>query len=217
MMRFALFLFVLLIVTLVFSTTGVGQTCSGSLGAPVVNFTFGAGQTYGNGPELPKGTTNLTYFDQNCGGPDSGVVNGAYTIATSLGASCKGGTWHYIGHDHTGDPNGYFMIINASETPNTFFIDTVKGNSLCPNTTYFFGAWVMNILRDLPQTQGYIEPDVTFSIETADGTVLKTINTDSIKATDEPTWIQYGTLFTTPANGPDLVVKISNIAPGRVW
>jgi len=206
-MRLLYFFPILLIINFAVAVNAHSQTCTGSLGAPVIDYTFGAGPTYGNGPELPSGTTNLEYFNANCGGPDSGIKGGAYTIATALGASCKGGTWHYIGQDHTGDPNGYFMIINAAETPDVFFTTGVQGSKLCPNTTYFFGAWIMNILRDLPQTQGYIEPNVTFSIETVDGTVLKTINTGDIKATDKPVWIQYGALFTTPANGPDLLVK----------
>lgn len=189
--------------------SAVAQTCTGSLGAPVINETFGAGSTYGLGGALSSDITNLKFAPEDCGGND-----GTYTITTFLGSSCKGGTWQTISHDHTGNPNGYMMIINADYSPSLFYTSKTSGSSLCPNTTYQFAAWIMNILRDLPRTQNFIKPNITFSIETAAGTVLKTYNTGDIDATDQPIWKQYGTFFTTPPDGPDIVVKMTNNAIG---
>lgn len=71
---------ILWIITSVFGAVVDAQTCTGSLGAPVINETFGAGSTYGVGPPLQQGVTNLTYIADGCGGED-----GTYTILTAMG------------------------------------------------------------------------------------------------------------------------------------
>ncbi len=185
------------------------QTCTGSLGAPVVNETFGSGTASGAGPPLAAGITNLQYLPSACAAED-----GQYSITTSLGSGCKGGTWQVIGRDHTGDPFGYFMVINASVQPNIFYTQRVAGSQLCPNTTYEFAAWIMNILVKLPSTTTYSQPDITFSIEKADGTVLKTYRTGQLPFDRNPDWHQYGTFFTSPADGADVIVKMLNNGQG---
>ncbi|MDP9048207.1 MAG: gliding motility-associated C-terminal domain-containing protein [Bacteroidota bacterium] len=204
---FSFFLVVMFI--LLFVLPAGAQTCSGSLGAPVINETFGAGTTFGVGPPLPNGITTLQYNGDICGGDD-----GTYTLLTSMGSSCKGATWQTINHDHTGDKNGYMMIINAAIDPSVFFTYRVQGNKLCPNTTYQFAAWIMNILRDLPKTQGYSQPNITFRIETPGGKILKTYNTGDIPASIQPVWQQYGTFFTSPSDGSDVIVKMINNGNG---
>lgn len=202
--------FFFLILVWVVSLTANAQTCSGSLGDPVINETFGAGATYGMGPPLPATVTNYNYAGSQC--PD----DGSYTIASGL-ASCFGNTWQVVPSDHTGDRNGYMMIINASYSPGIFYTQRAQGYKLCPNTTYEFAAWILNLIVAEEQTTGFIEPNITFSIETTSGTVLKTYNTDNIpavKATDKLPWKQYGTFFTTPSDGSDIVVKMINNAPG---
>lgn len=205
------FLFVTaFIIAAVFALKSKAQVCTGSLGAPVVNETFGAGATHAPGPPLAPGITDLQYVASTCGGED-----GEYSILSEMGATCKGGTWQSINHDHTGDKNGYMMIINASFTPSLFYTYKVSGSKLCPNTTYQFAAWIMNILRDLPVTQGDTQPDITFSIEKADGTVLKKYNTGIIPPSRYAgEWIQYGTFFTSPSDGSDIVVKMTNNGAG---
>ena len=193
----------------IFSLFTNGQACNGSLGAPVINETFGRGAAQGVGPPLSVGITDLSYINDPCGGDD-----GTYTLLTSMGSSCKGGTWQAIDHDHTNDGNGYMMIINASIIPNTFFTYRIDGSKLCPNTTYQFAAWIMNILVNLPQTQGFSQPNITFNIETLDGKLLQTYNTGTIPSTEQPIWSQYGTFFTSPADGSDLIVKMVNNGPG---
>ena len=184
------------------------QTCAGSLGDPVINETFGAGANFSSiGAPLDATVTNMNYVAGGC--PN----DGQYTIVSNTGG-CFGGTWHTVPQDHTGDKNGYMMVINANNVPSTFYIQKASGSTLCPNTTYEFAAWILNILRDEPQTAGFVEPNITFSIETASGTVLKTYNTGNIKATDMPVWKQYGTFFTTPSDGSDIVVRLTNNSPG---
>lgn len=209
-MRPALYSLVLFIIISAFAVRLNAQTCNGSLGAPVINETFGAGTEFGAGPPLGAGITDLQYvFGPSCGGND-----GTYAILMRMGSSCKGGTWQSVQQDHTGDKFGYMMIINATLDPSLFFTYKIDGSKLCPNTTYQFAAWIMNILRPLPQTVGYSRPNITFKIEKPDGALIKTYNTGDIVEIDEPTWIQYGTFFTSPADGSDIVVKMFNNGSG---
>ena len=107
-------LFLLLIfITLTLQTNA--QTCTGSLGDPVINQDFGSGAN--PGPPLANGVTNMTYTTNNC--PN----DGEYTISNSLTGSgnCHPDSWHNVISDHTGNPNGYMMIVNASFQPSIFF------------------------------------------------------------------------------------------------
>ena len=178
------------------------QTCSGSLGDPIVNFNFGAGSN----PGSPLPATNYTYFASDC------PIDGSYTIRTNTN-SCFANTWHTVANDHTGNANGYFMLINAKVDPGTFYTDTVRG--LCPNTTYEFAAWIMNVIKPTACSGNASLPNITFSIEKTDGTVLQTNTTGNIAATASPTWEQKAFLFTTTNAVSDVVLRMINNAPGN--
>ena len=145
------------------------QQCQGSLGDPIINYTFGSGTN--PGAPLSAATTAYQYKNGDCP-PD-----GFYTIITNTN-SCFGNTWHTITADHTGNnTNGYFMLVNAKIEPIAFFIDTVRG--LCSNTTFQFSAWIANVLKPSACNSNGIQPNITFSIEKLDGTVLQTFNTNN--------------------------------------
>jgi gliding motility-associated-like protein len=183
-----------------------GQTCNGSLGDPVIDENFGSGTN--PGPPLPNGVTNMTYVNTSC------PIDGSYTIANSSG-NCFNDAWHFLTQDHTGNPNGYMMVVNASYQPSIFFNQQTLAGQLCPNTKYEFAAWILNL--DVPSTCGGnpILPNITFTIQTTGGTVLQTYNTGDIPATNNILWKQYGTFFTTPANSSEaIVVVMTNNAPG---
>ena len=59
-----------------------------------------------------------------------------------------------------------------------------------------------------------IMPNITFSIETITGTVIQSVNTGDIANTSFPQWNQYGIFFTMPSNFSDLVLRLTNNAPG---
>jgi gliding motility-associated-like protein len=185
------------------------QTCNGSLGDPIFTQDFGSGQN--PGPQLQGGYTNMTYTTSNC--PDDGF----YTIANSITGSgnCHQETWHNVTSDHTGNPNGYMMIVNASYASSVFFTQTAP-TTLCPNTTYYFSAYILNLIKAAAANGGgYSEPNILFSVETTDGTVLNTSTTNTIEPTDSPTWVQKGVYFTTSNNDlQNVVVKMTNLAPG---
>lgn len=184
-------------------------TCGGSLGDPVVKEDFGSG---GNpGPSVGS-ETNMIYTPDPC--PEDGL----YTIVNNVNAnqSCHD-TWQVVPHDHTGNPNGYMMLINASFAPSVFF--TKQLTSLCPNTKYEFSAYVMNLITQATQTSDprNIKPNITFSILDENGNDLQTpLNTGDIEAsTSSSDWHKYALLFKTPANFSGfLTLKMTNNAPG---
>src|SRR6478735_4687138 len=182
-----------------FNTTA--QLCTGSLGDPVVNITFGAGSN--PGPALNSNLTNISYFGNDC--PNDGY----YSIRNTT-SNCYGDAWHHLTGDHTGDPGGYFMLVNASYQPSDFYVEKVDG--LCPNTTYQFAAWILNLLKNADA----IRPNLTFNIEKPDGTVIKSFNTGVIPAESYAEWKQYGFFFTSSANNEPVIVRIRNNAPGGI-
>lgn len=184
-------------------TNASAQLCQGSLGDPIVNITFSSGSN--PGPPLSAATTSYTYFAFDC--PDDNF----YAVRSST-SNCFEATWHSLFKDHTGDPNGYFMLVNASLSPSAFYVDTIRG--LCTNTTFEFAAWVVNILKPQSCTGGDILPNLTFIIEKTDGTRLQSYNTGFIPATPTADWRQYGFFFTTPTDVSDVVIRIFNNSRG---
>src|SRR5690606_36470397 len=59
-----------------------------------------------------------------------------------------------------------------------------------------------------------IKPNVTFAIETTDGTLLQSYSTGDIGATTSPEWKQYSFYFKTPAGASSVVLRMTNNAPG---
>jgi gliding motility-associated-like protein len=180
-----------------------GQLCTGSLGDPVVNITFGNDNTP-NGP-LKPGVTNMTYTTSGC--PN----DGQYGI-TNLAFGCFGNTWFLLAGDHTGDVGGRYMVINASFEPSDFYVDTVSG--LCGNTVYEFAAWVANVLKPSACNFQGIKSNLTFRIETTSGTVLQKFDSGDIPLDAEKNWKQFGTFFSTPAGVESVVLRITNNAKG---
>ena len=181
------------------------QLCQGSLGDPVVNITFGAGANAGQ--PLAAGITNYIYVTTSC--PN----DGQYAISNAT-SGCFSNSWFTVNADHTpNDVNGYMMIVNASNAPGEFYVDTVKG--LCGNTTYEFASWILNVHNAGASTCNPISlPNVTFSIETPAGAVLQTFQTGNIPAISPGIWSQYGYSFATPPGITSVVLRMTNNAPG---
>lgn len=195
-MRYCLFIFYLF-----FNLGANAQLCTGSLGEPVVNISFGNKNTIA-GPLRP-GVTNLGYATAGC--PN----DGNYSI-TNAAFGCFSSTWHDINKDHTGDEEGRFMLINATNAPSVFFVDTIAG--LCGNTSYEFGAWVANVLKPSSCSGNGTKPNLTFTIETLAGVVLQSYNTGNINEDASLTFKQYGFLFKPDINTSTIVLRIANNA-----
>lgn len=177
------------------------QLCSGSLGDPVVKIDFGSG-TSAHGAALGSGITSYTYTSADF--PN----DGSYTIESRTNTPQ---TW-WTTTDHTG--SGYMMVVNASlSITDYFYKKTVTG--LCPDTTYEFAAWIMNLLRSVDNST----PNITFTIEAVDGTILSSYNTGNIPLAGSAVWNQYGFYFDTPAGIDTVVIRMRNnkagAAPGN--
>ena len=178
------------------------QNCSGSLGDPIVNITFGSGPNFG--PPLSSNTTSaLQYQAATC------PSDGFYSIVNYTSGCWPNDVLWHTATDHTGNSNGYYMLINASNQPSNFYIQTIDG--LCAGTTYQFAAWLLNMCS----ITGTL-PNVTFTIEKTDGTVLATYNTNDIPIINPVTWVQYGFYFTTPGGVSSVVLRMRNNSPGGV-
>jgi len=179
------------------------STCTGSYGETFVNETFGSGSNYG--PELASGTTSSLRFSQrNC-------PNDGYYAITNYTSGCwplPDVAWETM-TDHTGNTSGYFMLVNASHAASDFFIKNVTG--LCEGTIYKFSSWIMNVC-----TNGGNMPNITFSIEMTNDSVLASHQSGDIASATDPQWKEYSLYFQTPAGVSDVVLRMRNNAPGGV-
>ena len=193
---------------LFFSLKGIGQSCTGSLGSPVVNITFGAGAV-NPGPQLPVAVpgaaTNYNFASYATGNPPSAPLDGDYALVNAVPVN---GAWHTGAKDHTGNVNGYMAFFNSAPTPGEFYRQTVS--NLCSGTTYEFAAWVANVINAsvLPSA---ILPNITFNIlDPATQTVLATYNTGDIPHFNAMTWNQYSFLFLLPAGNTSVTLVLAN-------
>ncbi len=183
-------------------------TCSGSLGDPVVNISFGSGSS-NPGPALgnlvPGASTNYNYAAYATGNPPAVIFDGDYSLVNAVP---NNSAWFTGAADHTGDPGGYMAFFNAAPNPGEFYRQTVTG--LCPSTTYEFAAWVANVLNPAV-IPGAILPNITFRL--LDGvtqTELAAFNTGNINMTSTFTWQRYSFLFTLPPGNASVTLVLAN-------
>ncbi len=185
--------------------------CSGTLGAPVFFEDFSSGATL-YGPALPSGVTNYTYLQ---GIPN----NGTYVIASSSNPSGTNAGYVNDNQDHTGNTNGYMMVVNSDYPASEVYRKHVTG--LCQNTTYVFSAYLAN--NNSPDAvtnvcaSNYVYANIKFQTEFPVGTVLNSITSGNLAvATNSITlpWIQYGFAFTTGPGQTSVDVVLKNNAPG---
>ena len=190
----------------------LAQFCTGSMGVPVVNITFGSGSSNPSGQIatiVPGASTTYNYESRSVGFPPANVIfDGSYSIVNGVPAN---GAWFQGASDHTGNLNGYMAFFNSSETPGEFYRQTVSG--LCPGTTYEFAAWVANVVNATFLPSG-VPPNITFKIlNPSNQQVLNTINSGDIPNGTAMKWNQYSLLFTTPpdVNSVDIVLANNNV------
>jgi gliding motility-associated-like protein len=200
-----LFFLILLLHTL----TTKAQLCTGTPGAPIFKETFGAGTSAG--AALPAGNTTYTY---TAGWPS----DGQYTIANTSNPA-PGNTHWMTGADHTGDPNGYMFVVNASYAPGEFFRHTVSG--LCASTTYVFSAWIANVndtstvtfckLNDPP----YVFSNVLFQVENPITKKIDSVSTGNIAPGNSSiVWHEFGFTFSTGTGQTAVDLVMVNHSPG---
>ena len=175
------------------------MACNGSVGDPLVHIDFGAGT--GFGPALPAGTTTLLgYQALSC------PTDGGYNIMSST-PSCWTGDWHAVTGDHTGNPNGYFMMVNAAIPPSDFYIRTITG--LCADTDYQVSFSILNIHK-----YGIL-PNISVRVEDMAGVVLSTYSTGPIPLSATPVWNTYSMVANVGTNTA-VRIRLRNNAPGGI-
>ena len=194
----------ILFATILYSLNLIGQVCTGSLGDPTVQINFGAGA--GIGPPLTGVGTTYQFKNGDC--PDDGF----YSILNQTN-SCFNNSWHTLPQDHTeGDTNGYMMMVNATNNPGVFY--SFSAENLCQNTNYEFAAFIVNVIKPTSNCGIITKPNITFSVETVDGTVINSYSTGFINETNNPEWKKYGFFFETPAGVSKVVLKMINNSGG---
>ena len=194
----------LIVIIFCFSFYNYAQLCEGSLGDPIVEIDFGSGT--GRGTALGSTITAFNYVGTGT------LDEGEYTIFNTT--SClKENPWHITG-DHTGNANGYMMVINSAVLANEgiFYTKTVDG--LCSDTTYEFSAWVMNMMNPANGTDEH-NPNITFRVSDTNGNLLGSYNTGNIPQTSSPTWIQYGFFFNLDSDTEVIITILNSAASGR--
>jgi gliding motility-associated-like protein len=185
--------------------------CSGTLGTPVFFEDFGSGASL-YGPVLPPGVTNYTYLQ---GIPN----NGTYVIASSSNPSGTNAGYVNDNHDHTGNTNGYMMVVNSDYPASEVYRKHVTG--LCQNTTYVFSAYLANNNSPDAVTNvcgaSYVYANIKFQTEFPVGTVLNSTTSGNLAVASNSVslpWIQYGFAFTTGPGQTSADVVLVNNAPG---
>lgn len=205
----AFFKFFFLAILLLFTAEGElsAQTCTGTLGNPVVTVTFGTGKGFISLPAaVPGAVTPYNLLLADC------PSDGDYVLTDST-FNCFFGNWFIVPEDHTpNDLHGRMAIFNASYNTGEFYTQTVSG--LCENTTYEVGAWMANILKTTACSNNGIKPNITIRIESLDGTVLQTYTTGNIPEENAFSWKQYTCMFTTLNGQSQVVLKLINNVNG---
>ncbi|RYF11369.1 MAG: hypothetical protein EOO42_21400, partial [Flavobacteriales bacterium] len=186
-------LFSLFVIFIFFQTEINAQVCTGALGDPVINIDFGRGSDQ-FGPPIAE--TTYAYV---AGSPN----DGHYTIVKTSAGQNTG--WHQNVTNRTpNDPDGYFMLVNADINRGTFYQKTIQ---VCENTTYEFGAWVINMMRITG-----IKPNIKFAI--AYNSTVEEFFTNDIPEGEPTDWKQYTKIFTTPRGVTSVTLKMTNENPG---
>ncbi|MDQ6764343.1 MAG: carbohydrate binding domain-containing protein, partial [Bacteroidota bacterium] len=127
----------------------------------------------------------------------SACPNDGFYSFTSHTNDCFNGDWLTFNSDHTANGNGNMMLVNASETGGIFFNTIVDG--LKPNTTYQFGAWMVNVCR-INGGCTPLPPDITVRLYTTSGKEVIEFTTGQLTQNDVPRWKKYFGYFVTPAD-----------------
>jgi len=181
---------------LLFPLFGIAQTCSGSLGDPVLNETFGSGHYI-----LDANKTSYTYT----GGCPPKY---SYTLGNFLfGCGDVNGAWAKMIGDHTRNEKGNYMLVNAESMAGTVFMDTAKG--ICGATVYQFGIWVTSVMTKYACGGKPVLPDLKFQVKTLSGVIIGSDSTGYLPLIEEREWKFYNFSFTTPPGIGDVIVSIT--------
>lgn len=179
-----------------------------TLSQVLYNQTFGTGTGMSNAfPAVP--TASTTY---------SGMTTQPLTINRfALTDSAQRGdltNWIKL-RDHTGDPQGRMMVVNADAPAGYFYRDTLT--SLCPGQQYSFSFWAAYLGNTTHGTVcsalgGTVYPKVKCRIrDRATGLIITEASTGLINS---GSWVQQGIKWIMPSGYTNIIFELINDAPG---
>lgn len=178
-------------------------------------------QTFGTGtgltttipiPSLPAGKTgpgNTAYT----GTATAPVGTDGYTISNN---AISGDASHWISlTDHTGDPNGRMLLVNADATNKVIYRDTVSGIcSFQQYSLFFFASFPGNVSYQTLCNGfgGFKYPNVQMRVrERFTGLVITQLSTSAITSAG---WTQYGMKFIMPGGVSSVILELINDGEG---
>lgn len=117
--------------------------------------------------------------------------------------------------DHTGNPNGRMMVVNADNLGQKIYFDTL--NVSCDRFKYSFFAWIAFLGNSNYQTfcngvGGYKYSRLTFMVRNATtGRIITSSTTSDITSNS---WAQYGIKWVMPAGTTRVTLEIYNSGQG---
>lgn len=174
-----------------------GQICRGAFGENIFeDGDFGSGREniYPADPNIAPG---YIYTDR------LPVEDGFYTLTNDMGQWTQNyDTWISI-TDHSDDPEGYMMVVNASYEPGKFYEQTI--DNLCANTIYEFSVDVINLIRK--NVPDHIYPELEFLINDE-------VRYSTGKIPQDEEWHKYGFTIAMEEGATSLKLTLANKAPG---
>ncbi|HEY6081980.1 MAG TPA: hypothetical protein VIU45_00900, partial [Chitinophagaceae bacterium] len=147
--------------------------------------------------------------------PSGSINDGQYIVSSNP----QNGRPEWVNtSDHTGNPYGGMMIVNASYQPDTFYRRTI--NNLCAGMQYSFSAWLLNAdgakVLDTICSGKNIFPNLSFVVLNAknDSLLGQAKTLDVSMNLSGPAWQRYGFGFKTPVGVDSVKLIMYNIAPG---
>ncbi|QHS60427.1 gliding motility-associated C-terminal domain-containing protein [Chitinophaga agri] len=171
--------------------------------------TFGAGSGFGTA--LPNLSAAGYTFSTT-----APLSEGRYTIVSDPRLAQGNATWKSMA-DHTGNPNGRMMVINAAYKPGEFY--RKKITDLCGGHQYAISVSASSVIStgmNCGQDVVSIPARIRFHIEDENGNILGQVAERYIPADDNPagTWKEYGMIFTLPDNVSTIQIVLLDDAPG---
>lgn len=174
--------------------------------------------------EFGTGTTMTTSIPAAAG--SAGTAATDYTGSTTQPLDVErfaltrnantGNTARWISlNDHTGNSNGKMMVVNADVKSNKIYSDKI--NIPCGNLKYSLFAFVSNITNSDYGTfcdafGGIVKPKLIFTVRNAvNNNIITNLTTPEITS---GAWTQYGMKFVMPAGISQIIIEITNAAPG---
>jgi hypothetical protein len=139
-------------------------------------------------------------------------TDGHYSYVSST-SDCFRGDWHTLNEDHTpGDAGGNMLLVNSAYDQGVFL--TTRVNGFVAGKTYEFAVWLMNVCRPSDKCPFPLLPNLTIHLQTPAGKTVARFSTGEITRRYSPSWDQHKAQFTIPAAATELILTMTNNAPG---